>query len=220
MRLILLGPPGAGKGSQAKVLCEEFKIPHISTGDMFREAYKAGTELGAAAHDRYWGKGELVPDGITIGLVRERLSRQDCRRHGFLLDGFPRTLPQAEALEGLLKKRSLKLDAVLSFEVPEEELIGRLTGRRTCPKCNAMFHVTGNPPKKAGICDKCGAGLIQRSDDNEATIRNRLKVYNEQTAPLKDFYGKRGLLREVRAPQPATPEGTFGEVLKVLEKKG
>jgi adenylate kinase len=217
MRLILLGPPGAGKGSQAKVLCEEFKIPHISTGDMFREAYKAGTELGAAAHDRYWGKGELVPDGITIGLVRERLSRQDCRRHGFLLDGFPRTLPQAEGLDALLAELGQRLDKVFYMKTHQDVILQRLGGRRVCGSCGASFHLINVPPRVEGVCDACGGRLAARADDSEETILNRLRVYEAQTAPLIGHYEARGLLATVNSDAPV--QGTFIQIMRVLGRE-
>lgn len=213
MRLILLGPPGAGKGSQAKVLCTEFKVPHISTGDMFREAYKAGTGLGVEAHDRYWGRGNLVPDEITIGLVRERLSREDCRR-GFLLDGFPRTLVQAEGLDALLKELGGGLDRVFYMKTHQDVILQRLGGRRVCGACGATFHVANVPPKREGVCDVCGGALAQRKDDSEETILNRLKVYEAQTAPLIDYYRTRGVLATVNSDAPV--EGTFIQIMRVL----
>lgn len=216
MRLILLGPPGAGKGSQAKVLCTEFKIPHISTGDMFREAYKAGTALGVAAHDRYWGRGDLVPDDVTIGLVRERLSRKDCR-HGFLLDGFPRTLPQAEGLDALLGELGQRLERVFYMKTHEDVILQRLGGRRVCRACGATFHAVNVPPKVEGLCDACGGALEQRKDDSEETILNRLKVYETQTAPLIDYYRARGILATVNSD--STVEGTFVQIMRVLGRE-
>lgn len=215
MRLILLGPPGAGKGSQAKVLCERFGIPHISTGDMFREAYAMGTELGCMAHDRYWGKGRLVPDDITVGLVRERLSRDDCMSRGFLLDGFPRTLPQAEMLDELLAESGRPLDRVIYMRTSKEVILQRLGGRRVCRRCGANFHLVNMPPKTDGKCDACGGELYRRPDDDEETILNRLRVYEEQTAPLVEYYCKKALLAEVNSDTPV--QGTFAQVLKVLD---
>ena len=215
---MLLGAPGAGKGTQAQKIVDKYGVPQISTGDLLRQNVREGTALGAEAKT-YMDAGKLAPDDLIIRMMDDRLGKSDCAK-GFILDGFPRTLPQAEALEQLLQRRRLALTGVLSFEVPEDELLQRLTGRRTCPGCNAMYHVTAKPPKSAGVCDKCGGALIQRSDDNEATILNRLKVYREQTSPLKAYYRERGKLREVMAPLKSTPEGTFAEVLKVLEKKG
>jgi len=216
MILMLLGAPGAGKGTQAIKLIERFKIPQLSTGDLLRQHVREGSTLGIEAK-KYMDAGKLGPDDLIIRMMDERLSKSDCK-NGFILDGFPRTLPQAEALEGLLRKRNISLDYVFSFEVPEEVLIIRLTGRRTCPKCNAMYHIKNSPPKVEGVCDKCGTKLIQRSDDNEATIRNRLSVYNQQTKPLKEYYLKLGKLIEIGSGKVLTPEETYTEVLKVIGK--
>ena len=217
MRILLFGPPGAGKGSQAKVLCKEFKIPHISTGDMFREAYKAGTEQGVMAHDRYWGKGDLVPDDVTIGLVRERLSKADCRGAGFLLDGFPRTLPQAEGLDALLKELGQKLERVFYMKTHQDVILQRLGGRRVCKYCGATFHVVNVPPKVEGVCDACGGALYQRADDSEETILNRLKVYEAQTAPLIDYYRACGVMATVNSDAPV--QGTFMQIMRVLGRE-
>ncbi|WP_406677305.1 adenylate kinase [Moorella sp. ACPs] len=199
MRLVLLGPPGAGKGTQAGLICKHLGIPHISSGDMFRQAIKEGTELGRQAA-KYLQSGSLVPDAVTIGLVQERLSQFDCR-HGFLLDGFPRTVAQAEALDAWLAGRKEKLDAVIDIEVPREELMARLTGRRVCRQCGATYHLQYNPPAEAGKCDVCGGELIQRADDNAATVGKRLDVYREQTAPLITYYRQRGILKEIDGSQ-------------------
>ena len=200
MKLLIMGRPGAGKGTQAANIKDYYKIPHISTGDMFRAAIKNQTELGLLAKS-YMDKGGLVPDEVTIGLVRERLAEADCK-NGFLLDGFPRTIAQAEALDAFLTKNGVKLDAVLDVNVPAEKLIRRMVGRRVCKTCGATFHVEFNAPKVEGICDNCGSPLIQRADDTEATAKNRLEVYDNQTAPLLDFYSKKGILKTVNGDQP------------------
>jgi adenylate kinase len=215
MRLILLGPPGAGKGSQAKVLCEKFNVPHIATGDMFRGAYARKTELGIKAHDEYWGKGELVPDDITVGLVHERLAQDDCRAAGFILDGFPRTVPQAKSLEEIMSGMGQKLDRVIYMKTSKEVILQRLGGRRVCPSCGANYHVVNMPPKVEGTCDNCGARLVQRPDDREETILNRLKVYEKQTAPLIAYFGKNGMLTTVNSDTPV--KGTYAQILKVLD---
>lgn len=186
MRVVLLGPPGAGKGTQAETIVKAYEIPHISTGDMFRSAVKEGTKLGMEAK-AYMDAGALVPDELTIGIVKERLQKLDCQK-GFLLDGFPRTLAQADALDKLLQELGSSLDAVLNIEVPFEDLITRLTGRFICRQCQAPYHKVFNPPKQAGICDLCGGELYQRADDSEATVKARLEVYNRQTAPLISYY--------------------------------
>lgn len=195
MNLILLGPPGAGKGTQAKMLIDTYGIPQISTGDMLRAALKAQTPLGLEAK-KFMDSGQLVPDSVVIGLVKERLAQSDCAK-GFMLDGFPRTVPQAEELDKVLSGLSKKIDHVVSIDVPSSELLGRLTGRRTCKACGQGFHVMFDPPKVEGKCDKCGGELYQRDDDNEATVSNRLKVYEGQTMPLINFYTGKGLLRPI-----------------------
>ncbi len=195
MKIILLGPPGAGKGTQATVLSREYKIPHISTGDILREAVKAELPLGLKARS-YMEKGELVPDEIVTGIVVERLKKDDSRK-GFILDGFPRTLQQAKDLEKALSKERAKIDAVLYFETSPKVAIERLSGRRVCTKCGFNFHVKNIPPKREGICDHCGGKLIQRPDDKEETVLHRLKVYEEQTKPLIEYYKAIGILRRV-----------------------
>ncbi len=196
MRLILFGPPGAGKGTQARRLAEAYGIPQVSTGDILRQARAEGTELGRKAAE-YMDAGKLVPDDLIVGIIEERIAQPDARA-GYILDGFPRTIPQAEALEAMLNRRGEKIDAVVSLEVPDEAIVERLSGRRTCPECKAMYHVAFNPPKEEGRCDGCGAALIRRSDDEPAAIRQRLEAFHAQTAPLKAFYRERGLLREVQ----------------------
>lgn len=195
MKLVLLGPPGAGKGTQSVILAKQYSVPHISTGDILREAVKNGTDLGAKAKS-YMDKGELVPDDVVIGIVAERLKTADCKS-GFLLDGFPRTLKQAEGLDAALKRIGSEIDLVLYFETSEQVAITRLTGRRVCKKCGFNYHIKNIPPKKAGICDKCGGELFQRPDDTEKTVRNRLVVYEQQTKPLIDYYTKQGVLKKV-----------------------
>ncbi len=187
MKLILLGAPGAGKGTQAKWISKEYGLPHISTGDILRHNVKEGTELGKEAK-KYMDEGKLVPDELIIGMMKERLAQDDCKK-GFILDGFPRTINQAEELEKITD-----IDAVLNIYVPFEKLIERITGRRSCPNCGAVYHIKYNPPKKEGICDNCGAHLIQRDDDKEETVKKRLETYEEQTAPLIDYYDKKGKL--------------------------
>ncbi|MBZ4688538.1 MAG: adenylate kinase [Clostridia bacterium] len=199
MRLILMGPPGAGKGTQAEKLQKELSIPHISTGDMFRKAIKEETELGKEAK-KYLDSGALVPDEITVGIVKERLQEPDCNE-GFMLDGFPRTVPQAEALEKTMADLDEKLDAVIYINVPKEKLIERLTGRRVCKNCGATYHVQFNPPKEEGNCDECGGELYQRSDDTVETVENRLNVYLENTRPLIDYYKEKGILKEIDGDQ-------------------
>ncbi|KXY59075.1 adenylate kinase [Bacillus cereus] len=199
MNLILMGLPGAGKGTQAEQIVAKYNIPHISTGDMFRAAMKAETEMGLQAKS-FIDKGALVPDEVTIGIVRERLSQEDCVR-GFLLDGFPRTVAQASALEEIMKDLGKKIDYVLNINVDSGLLLKRLTGRRICKECGATYHLEFNPPAKADVCDKCGGELYQRSDDNEETVANRLDVNIRQTKPLLDFYDELGYLKSINGEQ-------------------
>lgn len=195
MKIILMGPPGAGKGTQAEKLVELYQIPHISTGDMFRKAQKDGTELGLKAKS-YMEQGQLVPDEVTVGIVKERLAEDDCK-NGFLLDGFPRTVQQADALDGILKELGMALDRVINIEVDKGLLVDRLTGRRVCRVCGATFHVINKAPKVEGVCDKCGGELYQRNDDKVETVSNRLDVYAAQTAPLIEYYQSKDIMSSV-----------------------
>ena len=199
MKIVLLGPPGAGKGTQAEVLTKKLLVPHISTGDMFRAAIKNGTAMGIEAKS-YMDRGQLVPDEVTVGIIKDRIAQPDCSG-GFLLDGFPRTIAQAEALDKLLEDKG-GLDAVLNISVPLEKLVERLTGRRMCRKCGAIYHMLYNAPAKDGVCDACGGELYQRDDDKLETVTNRLDVYEAQTAPLIGFYEQRGKLFTVNGDQP------------------
>jgi adenylate kinase len=212
MNIILLGPPGAGKGTQAKMLVEKYQIPQISTGDILRAAVKEGSPLGKEAK-ACMDKGELVPDSVVIGIVEERIQQSDCA-NGYMLDGFPRTVPQAEALDGMLKNLSSQIDHVVSIEVANEELVGRLTGRRTCRDCGAGFHVMFDPPEKEGVCDKCGGELYQRDDDNVETVTSRLEVYESQTLPLIDYYTAKGKIRPIDGVGDI--KEIFGRVTQVL----
>lgn len=212
MKLLIMGRPGAGKGTQAVNIKEYYNIPHISTGDMFRAAIKNQTKLGLLAKS-YMDQGALVPDEVTIGIVKERLLEDDCK-NGFLLDGFPRTIAQAEALDEFLNANNVELDAVLDVNVPAEILVRRMVGRRVCKGCGATFHVEFNAPKVEGVCDTCGTPLIQRADDTEATAVNRLQVYDNQTAPLLAFYEKKNLLKTVNGDQPLSK--VFEDIKAVL----
>ena len=194
-----MGLPGAGKGTQAEQIVDRYAIPHISTGDMFRAAMKDGTELGLQAKS-YMDKGELVPDEVTIGIVRERISKDDCHK-GFLLDGFPRTVPQAAALEDILSQLDKKMDYVINIDVNHELLMERLTGRRICKACGATYHLIFNPPTQEHLCDRCGGELYQRADDNTKTVQNRLEVNMNQAQPLLDFYETKGYLRNINGQQ-------------------
>ena len=212
LRTILLGPPGAGKGTQAAKIVEKYGVPHISTGDIFRENIKKGTELGKKAQE-YMNRGELVPDDLVIEIATTRLLEDDCR-NGFLLDGFPRTVYQAEKLDEFLAARGSKIDKVLDIAVEKEELIVRLTGRRVCKACGASFHVVNIPPKKEGICDYCGGELIQRADDNLETVTNRIDVYEAQTMPLIDYYEKAGNLAHIDGSTGL--ENVFADIVSAL----
>jgi adenylate kinase len=211
MKLILLGAPGAGKGTQAEILSRICKIPPISTGNILRAAMKNGTPVGLKAKE-YVESGKLVPDEVIIGIIQERLSENDCK-DGFILDGVPRTIAQAEALE----QAGITFDAVLSIEISDGEIEARMTGRRTCPDCGATYHVENSPPKQEGICDKCGAALIQRKDDTPETVKSRLQVYHTETEPLKGFYEARGLLKMVS--NQSSIEATTRMILEALGMK-
>jgi adenylate kinase len=214
MRLLIMGRPGAGKGTQAANIKEYYGIPHISTGDMFRAAIKEGTELGKLAKS-YMDKGALVPDEVTIGIVKERLLKDDCKK-GFLLDGFPRNVLQAEALDSFMKEQGIGLDAVLDVNVDASILIRRIVGRRICKTCGATYHIEFNKPKKDGICDNCGTPLIQRADDTIETAGSRLEVYDKQTAPLLAYYEKQNLLKTVNGDQELNK--VFEDIKAVLAK--
>ena len=214
MKLMIMGPPGAGKGTQAERLVKDLNITHISTGDMFRAAIKEGTDMGKKAKE-YMDKGQLVPDEVVVGMVKDRLSQPDCEK-GFLLDGFPRTLAQAEALSTTIDEMGIKLDGVINIDVPRERLMARLTGRRVCKGCGASYHVIFNAPKTKGVCDSCGGELYQRSDDNEETVSNRLDVYESQTQPLIDYYKAKGLLLNINGDQDINL--VLKDVLTALKK--
>ncbi|QCR34173.1 adenylate kinase [Lysinibacillus sp. SGAir0095] len=199
MNIVLMGLPGAGKGTQADKIVEKYEIPHISTGDMFRAAISAGTELGLEAKS-YMDQGALVPDEVTIGIVRERLAQKDCEK-GFLLDGFPRTVPQAEALDSILDELGKKIDHTINIQVEKDELVARLSGRRICKTCGTSYHVLFNPPKVEGKCDKDGGELYTRADDNPDTVANRLEVNMNQAQPLLDFYESKGVLTNIDGQQ-------------------
>ncbi|MCG1023866.1 adenylate kinase [Sutcliffiella horikoshii] len=212
MNLVLMGLPGAGKGTQAERIVEKYNIPHISTGDMFRAAMKEETELGMKAKS-FMDQGQLVPDEVTIGIVRERLEKEDCK-DGFLLDGFPRTVPQADALEQMLEELGRKIDYVINVNVDQSILMERLTGRRICKDCGSTYHLVFNPPAKDGVCDKCGGELYQRADDNEETVGNRLEVNVKQSKPLLDFYESKGYLRNIDGQQAI--DKVFADIEELL----
>ena len=195
MKIIMLGAPGAGKGTQAKMIAEKYSIPHISTGDIFRANIKNGTELGKKAKS-YMDKGQLVPDELTLDLIMDRFKQDDCK-NGYVLDGFPRTIPQAEALDTALKAKGEKVDFAIDVDVPDENIVKRMGGRRACVGCGATYHVVYSPTKVEGVCDKCGEELIVRDDDKPETVFNRLEVYHNQTQPLIDYYNEQGILKSV-----------------------
>jgi adenylate kinase len=212
MILILLGPPGAGKGTQAKLLSAELRVPHISTGDMFRDHKARGTALGKKVQ-AIMDAGGLVTDDVTNEMVKERLARPDVAG-GFILDGYPRTIPQAEFLDRVLGEKGWAVTKVVSYQVPEEMIVERISGRRSCPKCGAVFHVSANPPKNSGYCDKDDTGLVQRDDDKPEKVRNRMQAYAKDTAPLKQFYDRKQLVAEVEGV--GTPEGILAATKKAL----
>ena len=215
MNLILLGPPGAGKGTQAQMIVDRYHLPQISTGDILRAAVKEGTSLGKQAKT-FMDRGQLVPDEVVIGIIDERLRASDCKT-GFILDGFPRTNPQAEAFQAILTKIGKSVDHVINIEVDPEELVRRLTGRRTCNNCGGMFHILFHPPKKEGVCDRCGGTLYRREDDGEETIRTRLKEYEKQTAPLIQYYQNKKVLRSIRGV--GGQNQIFEQIIRVLDAK-
>jgi len=214
VNIIIMGPPGAGKGTQAELIKAAYPIPHISTGDMFREAVKNGTAMGLEAK-KYMDAGQLVPDQVTIGIVEERLAMPDCEA-GFLLDGFPRTTVQAQALDKVLAKHGKKVEIALNISVPADVLMVRMTGRVSCTTCKTVYNTLFNPPAVEGICDKCGGELIQRSDDKDETVKNRIKVYMEQTQPLLNYYEKQGNLTNLDGKRH--PQEVFSDVKSILEK--
>jgi len=195
MKIIMLGAPGAGKGTQAKKIAEKYSVPHVSTGDIFRANIKNGTELGKEAK-KYMDQGQLVPDELTVKILLDRVAQDDCK-NGYVLDGFPRTIPQAEVLEKALSKLGEQIDYAINIDVPDETIVNRMSGRRACISCGATYHIVSIPPKKEGICDTCGNELVLRDDDKPETVRKRLSVYHEQTQPLIDFYEKRNILKSV-----------------------
>ena len=216
MRLVLLGAPGAGKGTQAKKMVDKYGIPQISTGDILRKAVADGTPLGKEAK-AYMDRGELVPDSVVIGLVKERLAQDDCKK-GYILDGFPRNTAQAEELDRVLSEMNSSLDVALSIDVSMDDLMKRLTGRRTCRNCQQMYNIYFSPPKQDGVCDKCGGELYQRDDDKEETIRNRLEVYQKSTAPLIDYYKNKGILRSVQGT--GSIDDIFNRICEILDGIG
>lgn len=212
MKIIMLGAPGAGKGTQAKKIADSYHIPHISTGDIFRANIKEGTELGKKAKE-YMDQGLLVPDELVVNLVVDRVQKEDCA-NGYVLDGFPRTIPQAECLDEALTKLNTKIDYAINVEVPDENIINRMSGRRACVSCGATYHIVNVPSKVEGICDRCGKELILRDDDKPETVKKRLDVYHEQTQPLIDYYTKQGCLVEVDGTQAM--KDVFASIVKIL----
>ena len=212
MKIIMLGAPGAGKGTQAKMIADKYMVPHISTGDIFRLNIKNGTELGMEAK-KYMDQGQLVPDELTVKILLDRVAKDDCK-NGYVLDGFPRTIPQAEVLDEALTKLGDKIDYAIDVDVPDENIINRMSGRRACVNCGATYHMVHVPPKKEGICDTCGSELILRDDDKPETVKNRLKVYHDQTQPLIDFYTEKGILKSVDGTQDMND--VFAAIVAIL----
>ena len=212
MKIIMLGAPGAGKGTQAKMIAEQYKIPHISTGDIFRANIKNGTDLGKKAKE-YMDKGQLVPDELTVEILLDRVAQDDCK-NGYVLDGFPRTIPQADVLDKELTKLGDKVDFAIDVDVPDENIVRRMSGRRACLKCGATYHIEHIPPKQEGICDTCGSELVQRDDDKPETVQNRLKVYHEQTQPLIDYYNAKNILKSVDGTKDM--QEVFDEITGIL----
>lgn len=213
MKIVMLGAPGAGKGTQAKMIAAKYQIPHVSTGDIFRANIKNGTELGKKAKE-YMDQGLLVPDELTVDLVIDRLSQEDCQ-NGYILDGFPRTIPQAEALNAALTKRGEKMDFAVNVDVPDENIVNRMSGRRACVGCGATYHIVHNPSKKGDSCEVCGEKLILRDDDKPETVQKRLTVYHDQTKPLIDFYTGQNILKTVDGTQDMN--AVFEDIVKILE---
>ena len=212
MKIVMLGAPGAGKGTQAKMIAEKYGIPHVSTGDIFRANIKNGTELGKEAK-QYMDQGKLVPDELTVKILLDRVAQDDCK-NGYVLDGFPRTIPQANVLDEALTKLGDRIDYAVNVDVPDDNIINRMGGRRACVACGATYHIVYNAPKTEGICDNCGKELIIRDDDQPETVKNRLKVYHEQTQPLIDYYKKQNILKSVDGTQPM--EKVFADIVAIL----
>ncbi len=212
MKIIMLGAPGAGKGTQAKMIAEQYKIPHVSTGDIFRANIKNGTELGKEAK-KYMDEGKLVPDELTVRILLDRVAQSDCK-DGYVLDGFPRTIPQAEVLDAELKKLGDQVDVAINVDVPDENIVGRMSGRRACLKCGATYHIQALPPKQEGICDHCGSELVLRDDDKPETVKKRLEVYHQQTQPLIEYYSGKKILQTVDGTQDA--KDVFAAIERIL----
>lgn len=215
MKIVMLGAPGAGKGTQADRIAEKYSIPHISTGDIFRANLRNGTELGKKAKT-YMDAGELVPDSLTVDLVIDRIAQDDCAA-GYILDGFPRTIPQAEAFTKALAEKGLKVDYAINVDVPDDNIVKRMSGRRSCPACGATYHIVFMAPKQEGICDNCGSALVQRADDKPETVLNRLRVYHESTQPLIDYYKQAGVLYDVDGTMAM--DEVFSAITEILEGK-